>query len=243
MNAVVEENLFNFIENDTYSGEKIEVGLSVSPNRNVTDALARKIKFDNPPKMVQEEVNMDSIVDDWEQSASCQDIQEQINRDFESELSKECARENYQPIIGILTQPVADIKKDHFNYNDYILEINDNFVKWAGSRTVAIPYDISEENLMHLLPQINGILFTGGALELINQTTGKQHKYYVTAKKIFQYSKFMKDVKEEEWPILGICQGLEVISVLLNDDKIQTLDEINIYGQSLPIDWSVKNVT
>ena len=52
MNAVVEENLFNFIENDTYSGEKIEVGLSVSPNRNVTDALARKIKFDNPPKMV-----------------------------------------------------------------------------------------------------------------------------------------------------------------------------------------------
>jgi gamma-glutamyl-gamma-aminobutyrate hydrolase PuuD len=93
---------------------------------------------------------------------------QEFDRDFESEQSKECARENYQPIIGILTQPVVDFKKDQFNYRDYILEINDNFIKWAGSRTVAIPYDISEENLLRLLPQINGILFTGGALELIN---------------------------------------------------------------------------
>jgi hypothetical protein len=67
-------------------------------------------------------------------------------------MSKECALENYEPIIGILTQPVLDSKKGQFNYNDYILEINDNFIKWAGSRTVAIPFDISEENLMKLLP-------------------------------------------------------------------------------------------
>jgi gamma-glutamyl-gamma-aminobutyrate hydrolase PuuD len=65
------------------------------------------------------------------------------------------------------------------------LEINENFVKWAGSRTVAIPYDISEENLMRLLPQINGVLFTGGALNLINNSTKEPHQYYETAKKIF----------------------------------------------------------
>lgn len=91
-------------------------------------------------------------MDEWEQSTSCQDLLEEPNRDFTSDLSKECALENYEPIIGILTQPVDDKKKDQFNYNDYILEINDNFIKWAGSRTVAIPYDISEDNLMKLLP-------------------------------------------------------------------------------------------
>jgi anthranilate/para-aminobenzoate synthase component II len=86
------------------------------------------------------------------------------------------------------------------------------------------------------------MLFTGGALELVS-ATGKQHKYYVTAKKIFQYSKFMKDVKNEEWPILGICQGLEVIAIVLNEDRVDTLDIIDIYGQSLPIDWNVHDVT
>jgi gamma-glutamyl hydrolase len=116
-------------------------------------------------------------------------------------------------------------------------------MKWAGSRTVAIPYDISEDNLMKLLPQINGILFTGGALDLISNSTGEPHPYYVTAKRIFEYSKFVKDVKEEEWPILGVCQGLELISILLGEDKISTLDYIDVYGQSLPIDWKVENVT
>jgi gamma-glutamyl-gamma-aminobutyrate hydrolase PuuD len=53
----------------------------------------------------------------------------------------------------------------------------------------------------------------------------------------------MKDVKDEEWPILGVCQGLEVISYILNDDYVDTLDIIDIYGQSLPIDWNINDHT
>ena len=70
---------------------------------------------------------------------------------------------------------------------------------------MAIPYNIPEEQLMNLLPQINGVLFTGGSLDLIDRETGEQHEYYKTSKKIYHYSKFMKDVKGEDWPILGIC--------------------------------------
>ena len=47
---------------------------------------------------------------------------------------------------------MSDVKKDNFDFGDYILEVNNNFVKWAGSRTIAVPYDISEENLVKLLP-------------------------------------------------------------------------------------------
>lgn len=68
---------------------------------------------------------------------------------------------------------MAGSKKDKFNYRDYILEVNDNFVKWAGSRTVSIPFDISEDDLIKLLSQINGVLFTGGGLDLIDPKTGK----------------------------------------------------------------------
>lgn len=70
-------------------------------------------------------------------------------------------------MIGILTQPVSPSKRDGFDYDSYILEVNDNFIRWSGSRTVAIPYDIPQKELLELLPQINGVLFTGGALELV----------------------------------------------------------------------------
>ena len=96
-------------------------------------------------------------------------------------------------------------KKPSFNYTDYILEVNDNFVRWAGSKTVAIPFNATESELFSLLRQINGVLFTGGALTLVDIQTKAQHPYYQTAKKIIQYSKYMKDVKNETWPILGIC--------------------------------------
>jgi len=46
---------------------------------------------------------------------------------------------------------VSASKRAAFDYNDYILEVNDRFVKWGGSRTVAIPYDIPEEELLTLL--------------------------------------------------------------------------------------------
>jgi len=47
-----------------------------------------------------------------------------------------------------MTQPVSESKKPNFPYHDYILEVNDNFIRWAGSRTIAIPYDISETELL-----------------------------------------------------------------------------------------------
>lgn len=95
---------------------------------------------------------------------------------------------DFEPVIGILTQPVSLEKRDEFPYTDYILEVNDNFIRWPGSRTVAIPFNISEAELNELLPQINGVLFTGGALDLINTETGEEHIYYKTTKKIVQYS-------------------------------------------------------
>jgi gamma-glutamyl-gamma-aminobutyrate hydrolase PuuD len=62
-----------------------------------------------------------------------------------------------------------------FNYTDYILEVNDNFIRWAGSRTVAIPFDISDADLNRLLPQINGVLLTGGALDLYDSKSDSYH--------------------------------------------------------------------
>jgi len=123
---------------------------------------------------------------------------------FDCEANRDC-EVDYRPRIGILTQPVPDAKKKAFDYDSYILEINENFIRWSGSVPVAIPFDATPEQLDKILRQINGVLFTGGALDLVSKTSGAYHQYYKTAKQIFSYSLYMKDTKNMTWPILGIC--------------------------------------
>jgi len=48
---------------------------------------------------------------------------------------------------------------------------------------------------------------------------GSHTDYYKTAKRVYQYMIKQKDEHNIEWPILGICQGFEVIHYLTNDDK------------------------
>ena len=88
---------------------------------------------------------------------------------------------------------------------------------------------------------MNGVLFTGGGLNLLDNN-GRHHPYYETAKQIFNYSLFKKDVLGETWPVLGICQGLEVVSLILSGD-VDTLDEVRIHGESRPIKWAVDEET
>ena len=168
---------------------------------DLLNLMARMKKYESPPIELLNEISKDNITDIWEVKDKC------VPQNKSNGLSPPCKTPayDYQPVIGILTQPVSKSKKGTFNYKDYILEVNDNFIRWAGSRTVAIPFDISDSDLNKLLPQINGVLLTGGALDLHDNKTGTYHPYYLTAKKIFKYSKFMKDSKDEEWPILGIC--------------------------------------
>ena len=39
---------------------------------------------------------------------------------------------------------------------------------------------------------------------------------------------------------MGICQGLEVVSVILGGDNIETLDDVDIYGKSRPAHWTTR---
>lgn len=50
-----------------------------------------------------------------------------------------------------------------------------------------------------------------------------------------------KDVHGETWPILGICQGLEVIAVLLNQNKLDVLDTIQLYGENRATKWTANH--
>lgn len=68
---------------------------------------------------------------------------------------------------------------------------------------------------------------------------GTLSQYYITAKKIYQYSLNQKDNYNVTWPILGICQGFEVLHWLANNDTYDTLTNVRIYRESRPYNWKV----
>ena len=86
--------------------------------------------------------------------------------------------------------------------------VYNKFLEEGGAEAIPIRFDMPPEELYPLLDSINGVVMTGGALKLIQKDTGLRHRYYITAKRIYDYSKQKKDLYNEEFPILGVCQGI-----------------------------------
>ena len=95
----------------------------------------RRTIFEKPPIWLLDELEADEIMDKWEDS-----------------MNNDAASIDYQPRIGILTQPVSSANRKLYGYDHYILEVNMNFVRWSGSVPVVIPYDIEQQDLSELLP-------------------------------------------------------------------------------------------
>lgn len=80
-----------------------------------------------------------------------------------------------RPLIGILSQPVADDKREVFDFEEYILGSNYEFVTLGNSQPIYLCYESEtpeqEKILYDTLSKINGVLLTGGGLTLIDQAT------------------------------------------------------------------------
>jgi len=114
---------------------------------------------------------------------------------------------NLRPIIGILSEPHYDGPGVHPTRS----QIPYDYIYWlsqAGGRVSPVRFDLPDDDLMSLLQQVNGILFTGGENTLLPET-----KYFQTALKIFNYAKMAND-KGDYFPLWGTCQGFQLLSVL-----------------------------
>lgn len=95
-----------------------------------------------------------------------------------------------------------------------LTDIQANYVKWvttAGGRAVYLNYSSSGDELESILSNVNGVLFTGGMLDLSqckNPDGGSSlyHKYTLTAKKILKWAMKAND-RGNYFPIWGTCQG------------------------------------
>eukprot|EP01062_Namystynia_karyoxenos_P038893 TRINITY_DN2826_c0_g3_i1.p1 TRINITY_DN2826_c0_g3~~TRINITY_DN2826_c0_g3_i1.p1 ORF type:complete len:362 (+),score=137.45 TRINITY_DN2826_c0_g3_i1:79-1086(+) len=94
------------------------------------------------------------------------------------------------------------------------------YAKWlqqAGARTVALPYDVSDQGLVpELMGNLSGVLFTGGGLGIERYglqpaPDGPLGAYLRSAEAIYSHVR-----KHKQPPLWGTCMGFQLLSVLGN---------------------------
>jgi len=118
----------------------------------------------------------------------------------------------------------------------------DNYVAWlesVGIVPVRIPYTIPKEDLLHCLQRVDGVLWTGGAIE--KSKYDKERPIYLdTLYTTFEAAK--KYNQNIPYPIFGICQGLEML-YLFRDGKPTTIDlPKHIASKNTPITFKGKSI-
>ena len=113
-----------------------------------------------------------------------------------------------KPVIGMygLVEPISD-------YNQYTKEaIDGGFVRWmeaSGAEIVVIHIWYSHEQIISLLNQINGVLFSAGPRRPLKY----DEPWELKAKFVFDYA------KDNGIPIWGTCLGMQMITVFMADDN------------------------
>jgi gamma-glutamyl hydrolase len=128
---------------------------------------------------------------------------------FAMAVASSSAQPLASPVIGILSQPLGETKRNMTD-KDYVIAAS--YVKWleaGGARSIPIPYDAHPEMVDELFPQINGLLLPGGASEV-------PPVLYHLLSLARNTSKF--------FPVWGTCLGFEyLVKVFSHDSTSQVL--------------------
>jgi hypothetical protein len=134
-----------------------------------------------------------------------------------------------------MTQPKSQRNIKDYPTDQYILEINREFIESSGMvRAMPIHYDTPAEVLEGILDKIDGVHFTGGGLDLYNFTSQQWHPYYQTSKRIFQYATRPSGRK---FLLTGICQGFELLTTLAAEDDADLLRVLSRDNVQRPVTW------
>lgn len=116
-----------------------------------------------------------------------------------------------QPIVGILTTPNPHDFPD-FNAHNCPTYIQQTYVEWlaqAGIRSVPLRYDMPLEEMGAFLANLNGVLFTGGDIDIKKAST-----FYTAAEYVVNYTMAANlKVPKDPFVLWGTCQGFQLVTV------------------------------
>ncbi|OCT76859.1 hypothetical protein XELAEV_18032062mg [Xenopus laevis] len=135
---------------------------------------------------------------------------------------------NDRPIIGILAQETHFDELQTFG-RSYIAASYVKTIESAGARVIPILLNLAEEEYQKIFNSINGILFPGGAVDLVKS------EYARVAKLFYNWALEAND-KGDYFPVWGTCLGFEELTYLTSGEILLTLTETE--DISLPLNFS-----
>ncbi|XP_076126380.1 gamma-glutamyl hydrolase isoform X1 [Alosa pseudoharengus] len=121
---------------------------------------------------------------------------------------------NERPVIGILTQEVSDDDMRPFG-KTYIPASYVKYIESAGSRVAPIRLNLTQAEYEKIFAEINGLLFIGGAVDLV------QSDYARTAKFFYKLAVKANDAGDF-FPLWGTCMGFQLLTVLVAGEDLLT---------------------
>lgn len=153
-----------------------------------------------------------------------------------------------EPVIGILGTPLTSAEEPCVTiaHRQGMVEttsvscFTSFYVKWlesSGARAVILPFNANASTIDLLLERVNGVLFTGGGLDLTFNTT-----YVQSAKYIYDAVRRIND--GGVWfPLHGTCMGMQLLSILTaNNESVLTQNAFDAENISLPLDFTTQGV-
>ena len=89
----------------------------------------------------------------------------------------------------------------------------DNYIRWielTGASVVTIPYTVSKKALQEILSCVNGVVWTGGAIETDHYTETQRMTFLNTLRYCF-YLAIQYNDAGRKFPIWGSCLGFELL--------------------------------
>ena len=154
---------------------------------------------------------------------------------------------NLTPVIGVLTTPSDTSGCETFfnaprttplpDTSSAVSCFNAYYVKWiesAGAKVAVIPFDMDQATLLPYLGTLNGVLFTGGGLNLWFNNT-----YVQTAKFIYDYV-LDTNAKGNTFVLWGTCMGFQLLNILTaNNESVLDTYAFDSEDLSLPLNLSI----
>jgi gamma-glutamyl hydrolase len=122
--------------------------------------------------------------------------------------------------------------------HSYLVASYVKFIECAGGRCIPVPYDAPKDELFKLFKSVNGLLFTGGGLELKSGET-----YYDTSKYLWDLA-MEANAKGDYFPLWGTCQGFQLFHVLIANkpDEYMVVENYDAWDVSWALDWVPENI-
>lgn len=134
-----------------------------------------------------------------------------------------CFATTASPVIGVLAIPAYKTNEQKI-VASYV-----KFLQSAGARVLPVFLDKDDQYYRNVISTTNGLLFTGGGVDLRTEDVGSARSLWNHAMKI--------NTDGGYYPILGICLGLELIALLASGGK-WPFDRCSFRNKALDVDFA-----